>query len=104
MYITGLLGALDREAPNLRTVFKDKQEILCEKLEERLDALYRNEVNDTEDGVLLSFIVGGFVRVVRDYLFVESEEKINKNRLVEALSAMVEMLLKRRKPALDSQQ
>ncbi len=103
MYITGLLGALEREAPNLRVVFRGKQETLCEKLEERLYALYGNGINELEDGVLLSFTVGGFVRVIRDYLFVEEEQKTNTKRLAESLSTMVEMLLKRRKPALDAQ-
>ena len=103
MYITGLLGALEREAPNLRAVFRGKQEILCEKLEARLYEMYGGGVHELEDGVLLSFTVGGFVRVIRDYLFAEEEQTANTKRLADSLSALVEMLLRRRKPALDRQ-
>ena len=101
MYIRGLLGALEQEADNLRSVFKGRQAVLCSKLEERLYGLYGNDVKELEDGILLSFVIGGFVRVVKDYLFEETA-KTTAGRLAESVSAMIEMLLKRRKPAMDS--
>ena len=103
MYITGLFGALEREAVNLREVFRGRQEVLCAKLEARLYALYKSAVKEPEDGILLSFTVGGFVGVVRDYLFAEAEQKTSTKKLAEALSSMVELLLRRRKLALDGQ-
>ncbi len=101
MYITGLLGALEREAVNLRMVFRGKQESMCAKLEERLYALYREEVKEMEDRVLLSFMIGGFVRVIRDHLFAEVPQT-NTKRLAEAVSVIVEMLMKRRRPAFEN--
>lgn len=101
MYMMGLLHALERESGNLRTVFRGKQESMCAKLEERLCALYGNEIGEAEDRVLFSFMIGGFVRVVRDHLFSE-EPQANTKRLVELVCPIVEMMMKRRKPALNT--
>ena len=90
-YIVGLFQSLERETATLRSVFRGKQEILCAKLEERLYGIYEKRVKDLDDAVRLSFAIGGFVRVVRDYLF--ATESVDVGTLTEASSRMLAMLL-----------
>ena len=76
-YIAGLLCSLEKHSQDLRIIFCGKQEILCAKLEERLHALYDPTAKLVEDRVKISFAIGGFVRVVKDFLF------LNKNYDIE---------------------
>ena len=97
-YIVGLFQSLEREAASLKAVFRGKQEILCAKLEQRLYNIYENKVKDLDDAVRLSFAIGGFIRVVKDYLF--AVEKYDVRTLTEATSHMLELLLPKTKKAL----
>ena len=92
-YITGLLSALDQESANLKVVFRGKQELLCAKLEEKLSRFYESKLKDEDDKVRLSFAIGGFVRVAKDYLF--AEKKVDMQRIMESTCRMLETLLKR---------
>jgi len=76
-YVMGLVKVLDKKSQTLKTVFRGKQEVLCAKLEERLKNKYEGTVSEFCDGVRLSFIIGGFVRVVKDYVFSDSGCDIN---------------------------
>ena len=100
-YVDGLLHALERESENLQKVFWGKQEVLCSKLEERLYRLCRSEQDDLETKIRLSFSIGGFVRVVRDYLFVEQPYSVEQ--LAAYTTDLVELLVKQhRSPAQQS--
>ena len=90
-YIKGFFGALSRETDNLKLVFRGKQAVLCAKLEERLHNLYSDKVENIEDGVRLSFAIGGFVRVVEEYIFKRAKENIE--HLAEYTLRMIESLL-----------
>ena len=92
-YISGLLSALDRESSNLKVVFRGKQELLCAKLEERLRRFYDGKVQSEDDKVRLSFAIGGFVRVAKDYLF--AERKRDTQKIMESTARMLDALLKR---------
>jgi hypothetical protein len=82
---------LERETATLKSVFRGKQEVLCAKLEERLYGIYETRVKDLDDAVRLSFAIGGFVRVVKDYLF--ATEKIDVGTLKAATLRMLKLLL-----------
>lgn len=99
-YIVGLFQSLEREATSLKSVFRGKNEILCAKLEERLYDIYEAHVKDLDDAVRLSFAIGGFIRVVKDYLF--ASEKWDIGKLTEATSRMLELLLFKPKATLGS--
>ena len=90
-YLTGLIGALERESEHLRVVFRGKQEILCAKLEARLRAFYDKTAQSEEDRVTLSFAVGGFVRVAKDCLF--AEKSCDTDRMVQSAVNTLETLL-----------
>lgn len=77
-YIIGLLRALERESDELKIIFRGKHEVLCAKLEGKLHELYDGAVRDTEDGIRLSFIIGGFSRVVKDYVFSTAKYSIDE--------------------------
>ncbi|MBO5938773.1 MAG: TetR/AcrR family transcriptional regulator [Clostridia bacterium] len=90
-YIVGLLCSLEKQSEDLRIIFRGKQEILCARLEERLHALYNPTVKPVEDHIKISFAIGGFVRVVRDFLFLNKKYDIDQVihstvRLLEAVS------------------
>lgn len=91
-YFTGLLQALERESANIKLVFRGKQEILCTKLEDRLQRLCSPKETDLESRIRLSFAIGGFVRIVKDYLF--GDKKYDSiEQLAEYATRMVEALL-----------
>ena len=91
-YISGLLQALERESSNLKVVFRGKQDVLCLKLEEKLHNIYDSRVTDPEERIKLSFAIGGFINVVKDYLFTTKKYSL---RLIEDYtSRLVETLVK----------
>ena len=77
-YIAGLLHSLEKHSDELRIVFRGKQEVLCARLEERLHALYDPKTKQVEDRVKVSFAIGGFVRVVKDFLFFNKKYDIDQ--------------------------
>lgn len=91
-YISGMLQALERESSNLKIVFRGKQEILCAKLETRLHNLYDSHTNDPDANIRLSFAIGGFTCVVRDYLF--ANKKYSIRQLEESTARLLETLIK----------
>jgi AcrR family transcriptional regulator len=93
-YIMGLISALEREAANLRLVFRGKQEVLYSKLGEKLSSFYEDKMHNIEDGVKVSFFVGGFMRVARDIIF--SDKKYDKEQLSNMLSGMLETVFSKR--------
>ena len=90
-FITGLLRALEKETDNLQNVFRGKQEVLCSKLEEKLHGFYDGVIKNAEDGIKLSFAIGGFVRVVKDCIF--TKKPYNIDNITEVTSKMLEALL-----------
>ena len=92
-YISGLLAALDRESSNLKVVFRGQQELLCAKLEAKLSRFYAGKAPKQADKVRLSFAIGGFVRVAKDYIF--AEKKIDMQKILESTTQMLEALLTR---------
>lgn len=95
-YISGLLQALERESSNLKIVFRGKQEVLCTKLGARLHNFYDSKVSDPEDRIKLSFAIGGFISVVKDYLF--TNKKYSLRHIEDYTARLIEMLVKN-KPA-----
>lgn len=79
-YITGLMSAIEAEAANLQLVFKGKQDVLSAKLTDKLIKLSDVSAANFENKVHLSFAIGGFVRIVNDFIFT------NKNFDPEALT------------------
>ena len=86
-----LIGALGRETENLKRVFRGKQGVLCAKLEERLHDMYSDKCESVEDGVRLSFVIGGFLRVIEEYIFKGA--KHNLEAIAEHTSKIIEALL-----------
>ncbi len=92
-YIVGLLCSLEKQTEDLRIIFRGKQEVLCARLEERLHALYDPTVKRMEDQIKISFAIGGFVRVVRDFLFLNKKYDMDQVilstvRLLQAVSTV----------------
>jgi len=98
-FITGLFRALEQEAETLQTVFRGKQEVMCSKLEERLSSFYDGMIKNAEDGIKLSFAIGGFVRVVKDCIF--TKKAYNIDSLTEITSEMIESLSKQQSKNLN---
>lgn len=90
-YIVELFHALERESPNLRRVFRGKQDVLCVKLENRLHRACSAGEATPEDKMRMSFAIGGFIRVIRDYLF--STSKLNIDQLADSTARLFEALL-----------
>ncbi len=99
-YIVGLLEALEQEAEHLKLVFRGKQEVLYGKLEKRLHDYYDNRVKNDDDRIRLSFAIGGFISVVKDYLLSDAQRDIAK--LTDNTIYMLELLLKNDRPLLGS--
>ena len=83
-YIEGLLRAMREELDDLKAVFHDRGEILCAKLEEKLQRYYEN-TDMPDERIKTSFIIGGFIGVLRDYLYHEKHGGI-KQALAEYIS------------------
>ena len=96
-YIVGLLHALEHESANLVHVFRGKQEVLCSKLESRLRETYNGMINDEEDKIRLSFAIGGFIRVVQDFLF--TNKSYNVDSLKEITVNIINSLFEKKKAA-----
>lgn len=90
-FIHGLLFALERESSTLKVVFRGKQEVLCNKLEERLHSIYHEKIKNPEEKVKLSFAIGGFIHLVKDYLL--ANPKYDINLLADATTHLLETLL-----------
>ena len=84
-YMASLYYLLEREIETLRLIFKGKTEVFCAKLEERLKSFYPAKDREIEQGVVLSFVLGGCLRVVRDYLFSDAHDA---KTIVECTSAI----------------
>ena len=89
-YILGLLRSLERHSSDLRAVFRENQDALCAKLESKLHSAYDSRVDNFEDGVKLSFAIGGFINVVKDYIF--SNRECNVQKLTEVSAIMLEAI------------
>ena len=72
-YIVGLFRSLEKHSEDLKIIFRGKQEILCAKLEERLHEIYDEKAKSAEDKIKIAFAIGGFVSVVRDFLFLNKK-------------------------------
>ncbi len=88
-YIIGLMHSLEKHFKDLKIIFRGKQDILCAKLEERLHCIYDGSAKGVEDRIRISFAIGGFVGVVKDFLFLNKKYDINQvllstARLLEA--------------------
>lgn len=92
-YISGLLGSLERHSSELRIVFRGNEDALCTKLESRLHDAYYPKVDNFDDGVRLSFAIGGFVRVAKDYIF--SNIGCNIQKLTEVTAQMFDAISKK---------
>lgn len=90
-YVKGLLAALELHAEDIRLVFRGKHEVLCAKLEERLCSIYNYEKSDTEQSMRISFVIGGFLRIVKDYLFLDVKYDIDQ--VADSTARMLEALL-----------
>ncbi len=75
-YVTGLFQAIEIAAPLLLKVFRERGDALSAKLEEKLRHIYDGIAKRAEKNVLLSFALGGFVRLAHDYLFAETKGHI----------------------------
>jgi len=95
-YIVAVFDSLERQASTLRLVFRGRQDTLCAKLEARLYSTYEQYAHDLDGSVRLSFAVGGFARVVRDYLF--SPDKCDPVMLAEKTTSLLSDLLHRPNP------
>ena len=93
-YISGLLAAMEKESGALKRVFRGKREVMCVKLEERLRSFYEKEISDVDDKIKLSFAIGGFVRIVNDYVF--GDVKYNVDQLAEATAHIIEAVLQKK--------
>ena len=94
MYAKNLLLALEKNSDEIKTVFRGKQVVLCEKLEERLCRMCQGMAKSSHDLMLMSFAIGGFVRVGNDYLF--SGRKYNLDELSEYSAKMLEALIRQK--------
>ncbi len=90
-YIKGLLGSLERERLFLSRVFRGRPDVFFSKLEERLCSLYRDKAKNAEEKTTLSFAIGGFIKLVKDYAMSESRYDVEK--FIEYASQMIERLL-----------
>ena len=77
-YVGALLATLDGSSDTLRKVFRGKSDVLCSKLEEKLHSLFKDKAKNEEDSIKISFAVGGFVRIVNDYLFGDTVKDMEK--------------------------
>jgi len=77
-YIKGLLATLEAKSELLKKVFRGKYGVMCSKLEEKLRSFYSDRAKNDEEKIKLSFTIGGFVRVVNDYLFNDKAQDIEK--------------------------
>ena len=77
-YISGLMNALKAEAANLQLVFKGKYDVLSVKLTDKLLKLSDASAETPENEVRLSFAIGGFVRIVNDYMFTNKNFDLEK--------------------------
>ena len=93
-YIKGLFRSLEKEATALKRVFRGKTDVFCSKLEERLCSLYESRVEDMEEKTRLSFAIGGFVRIIKEYLL--SDVKYDLDKLVDYSVKMLETLFARK--------
>lgn len=94
-YILGLYTALEHEQSNLMLIFRGKQDTLCAKLEEKLKICCNIATYDIDDRVRLSFAIGGFVRVLKDYLF--DDVKCNIDQLAESSAHILDDILRIKK-------
>lgn len=91
-YVMGLLDVLECNSELLKSVFRGKRDVLCSKLEEKLHGLFKDKAKTEDDRINISFAVGGFVRIVNDYLFNETQKDIEK--IIDYTTKVVERIIK----------
>ena len=90
-YIVDLVDVLAVNAEMLKSVFRGKKHVLCSKLEEKLHGLFRDKAKNEDDSINISFAIGGFVRIVNDYLFSDSERDIEK--VIDYTTKVIERII-----------
>ena len=91
-YILGLYHALELEQSSLKLIFRGKLDTLCAILEQKLQITYYNSTYDIDDRIRLSFAIGGFVRVIKDYIF--EDVKCNIDQLADSSVHILDEILK----------
>lgn len=86
-YVQGLLSAVEKQAEELRTVYRGRMEAFKAKLEHGLMQAY--EANDnTEKRMTATFVISGIVQVLAQWLLGEE----NKYMDISAISSYMERM------------
>lgn len=89
-YVSGLLESLEVNSQNLMVVFRGNHNELSARLADRLIAFHRDSLVSSEHEIRLSFAIGGFLRVVNDYIF--ARKKYDRALLSEYVTELISAL------------
>ncbi len=89
-YFERLYSSVGKKLEKLRLVFKDRTDILSEKLEARFKETYSNMAETHHEKMMMSFAVGGFVRLLKDSLF---SENYDAKSLAEGTTKIIDTML-----------
>ncbi len=87
-YVQGLLGAVEKQAEELRTVYRDRMDAFVAKLENRLLHYCVGNEHSAERRMIATFMISGLVSVLAHWLF-SNEGKLPD---IVAVTAYVERL------------
>lgn len=94
-YVQGLLAAVEKQAEELRMVYKDRMDAFVAKLENRLMKVYEGTDSSTERRMTATFVISGMSHVLGQWLLSEEGKRMD----MSAIAAYMERLTKNLLPA-----
>lgn len=94
-YVQGLLAAVEKQAEELRMVYKDRMDAFVAKLENRLMKVYEGSDNSTERRMTATFVISGMTHVLGQWLLSEEGKRMD----MSAIAAYMERLTRNLLPA-----
>ena len=96
-YVQGLLTAVEKQAEELRTVYRDRMDAFTTKLESKLMQAYEDSDQSAENRMTATFLISGMVRVLAQWLLSEENKRWDMN----AISAYMERMTGKMIPVMN---
>lgn len=92
-YVQGLLVAVEKQAEELRTVYRDRMDAFMAKLENRLMQAYEGNDNSTERRMAAIFMISGMVHVLGQWLMSDEGKRLDIGAIASYMERMTRNLL-----------
>jgi len=92
-YVQGLLAAVEKQAEELRAVYRDRTEAFVAKLENKLMQSYESSEKSTERRMTATFMISGMSHVLGQWLLSDEGKRIDMSTIAAYMERMTRSML-----------